>query len=58
MITVPAGTTIMVRFTAVLETNLVANGHVVVPAGNTVYGHLAIAEQAGRAVGSPTLPCK
>ena len=70
MITVPAGTTIMVRmldtidssknkqgdrFTAVLETNLVANGHVVVPAGNTVYGHLAIAEQAGRAVGSSNL---
>lgn len=70
MITVPAGTTVMVRildpidssknkqgdrFTAVLETNLVANGHVVVPAGNTVYGHLAVAEQAGRAVGSSNL---
>jgi hypothetical protein len=70
MTTIPAGTTIMVRildpidssknkqgdrFTAVLETNLVANGQVVVPAGNTVYGHLAIAEQAGRAVGSSNL---
>src|SRR5450755_1851205 len=68
MITVPAGTTILVRmldsvdssknptgsrFTAVLETNLVINGNqTVVPKGNTVYGQLAEAKQAGRATGS------
>jgi hypothetical protein len=70
MITVPAGTTILVRmldtvdssknppgsrFTAVLETNLVVNGTVVVPKGNTVYGRLAQAKQAGRATGSSEL---
>jgi hypothetical protein len=70
MITVPAGTSILVRmldtldssknppgsrFTAVLETNLVVNGRVVVPKGNTVYGRLAEAKQAGRATGSSEL---
>lgn len=67
MITVPAGTSILVRmldtvdssknspgsrFTATLETNLVVNGAVVVPKGNTVYGRLEEAKQAGRATGS------
>ena len=70
MVTVPAGTTILVRmldsldssknppgyrFTATLETNLMANGVVVVPRGNTVYGRLAEAKQAGRATGSSEL---
>jgi hypothetical protein len=70
MIAVPAGTTILVRmldtvdssknsagsrFTATLETNLVVNGSVVVPKGNTVYGRLAAAKQAGRATGSSEL---
>lgn len=69
-VTVPAGTNIMVRmldtidsskaqkgtrFTAVLETNLSLNGTNIVPAGNTVYGRLAVAEQAGRATGSSNL---
>ncbi len=70
MITVPAGTTILVRmldtvdssknppgsiFSATLETNLVVNGYVVVPQGNTVYGRLAQAKNAGRATGSSEL---
>ena len=70
MITVPAGTSILVRildsldssknppgyrFTATLETNLVVNGTVAVPRGNTVYGRLAEAKQAGRATGSSEL---
>jgi hypothetical protein len=70
MITVPAGTTILVRmldtvdssknppgsrFTATLETNLVVGQTVVVPKGNTVYGRLAQAKQAGRATGSSDL---
>jgi len=70
MVTVPAGTQVLVRmldtvdssknppgyrFTATLETNLVANGYVIVPAGNTVYGRLAEAKQAGRATGSSQL---
>lgn len=70
MVMVPAGTNIMVRmldtvdsskdpqgsrFTAVLETNLAVNGTTIVPAGNTVYGQLAVAEQAGRATGSSNL---
>ncbi|QNI33179.1 hypothetical protein H7849_04200 [Alloacidobacterium dinghuense] len=70
MVTIPAGTTIMVRmldsidssqnpqgyrFTTVLETNIAVNGTVIVPAGNTVYGRLAVAEQAGRATGSSNL---
>jgi len=70
MITVPAGTTILVRmldtvdssknppgsrFTATLETNLVVNGKILVPKGNTIYGRLAQAKQAGRATGSSEL---
>ena len=70
MVSVPAGTTILIRmldtvdssknppgsrFTATLETNLVVNGKVVVPKGNTVYGRLAEAKQAGRATGSSEL---
>ena len=70
MVTVPAGSPILVRmldtvdssknppgsrFTAILETNLVVNGAVVVPKGNTVYCRLAQAKQAGRATGSSEL---
>lgn len=70
MVTVPAGTTVMVRmldtvdsskhqqgarFSGVLETNLAFNGYTIVPAGNTVYCRLAVAEQAGRATGSSNL---
>lgn len=70
MITVPAGTTILIRmldtvdssknppgsrFTATLETNLVVGDKVVVPKGNTVYGRLSEAKQAGRATGSSEL---
>jgi hypothetical protein len=70
MVTLPAGTQILVRmldtvdssqnpqgyrFTTVLETNLAFNGSVIVPAGNTVYGRLAAAKQAGRATGSSNL---
>jgi len=69
-VTVPAGASVLIRmldgvdssknppgsrFTAVLETNLTANGAVVVPKGNTVYGRLAQAKQAGRATGSSEL---
>ena len=69
-VTVPAGTQILVRmldsvdssknprgyrFTATLETNLVVDGNVIVPAGNTVYGRLATAEQAGRMAGKSEL---
>lgn len=70
MVTIPAGTNIMVRmldtvdsskmqqgsrFTAVLETNISLNGMNIVQAGNTVYGQLAVAQQAGRATGSSNL---
>jgi hypothetical protein len=70
VVTVPAGTSILVRmldtvdssknppgsrFTATLETNLVVNGAVLVPKGNTVYGRLQEAKQAGRATGSSEL---
>ncbi len=70
MVTVPAGTSILIRmldgvdssknppgyrFTAVLETNLTANGAVIAPKGNTVYGRLAQAKQAGNATGSSEL---
>ena len=70
MVAVPAGTNLLVRmldtidsskaqqgtrFTAVLETNLTVDGTTIVPAGNTVYGRLAEAEQAGRATGSSNL---
>jgi hypothetical protein len=70
MVTVPSGTDILVRmldsidsskaqagtrFSAVLETNVSVDGTTIVPAGNTVYGRLAVAEQAGRAYGSSNL---
>jgi hypothetical protein len=70
MVTVPAGTNLLVRmldtidssnaqqgtrFTAVLETNLSVDGTNIVPAGNTVFGSIAVAEQAGRAAGSSNL---
>ena len=70
MVTVPAGTNLLVRmldtidsgkaqpgtrFTAVLETNLSVDGWKIAPAGNTVYGRLAEAKQAGRAAGSSNL---
>jgi hypothetical protein len=70
MFTVPAGTNLLVRmldgidsskaqpgtrFTAVLETNLSVDGWKIAPAGNTVYGRLAEAKQAGRATGSSNL---
>jgi hypothetical protein len=69
-VTVPSGTNLMVRmldtidsskaqpgtrFTAVLETNLSVDGTNIAPAGNTVYGRIAVAEQAGRAAGSSNL---
>jgi hypothetical protein len=70
MVTIPAGTNVMVRmldtidsskaqqgarFTAVLETNISLNGTNIVQAGNTVYGRVAVAQQAGRATGSSNL---
>jgi hypothetical protein len=70
MVTVPAGTNLLVRmldtidssnaqqgtrFTTVLETNLTVDGTTIVPAGNTVLGSIAVAEQAGRAAGSSNL---
>lgn len=70
MVTVPAGTQLLVRmidsvdssknavgsrFTASLETNLVAGGVVVAPAGSTVYGRLAQAKSAGRMAGKSEL---
>jgi hypothetical protein len=70
MVTVPAGTRILVRmrdsvdsskqktgerFTATLETNLEAGGSVVARKGTTVYGQLANAKSAGRYKGSSEL---
>jgi hypothetical protein len=70
MVTVPAGTTLLVRmvdsvdssknavgsrFTASLETNLVAAGVIVAPAKSTVYGRLSQAKEAGRVGGSSEL---
>ena len=70
MITVPAGTQLLVRmvdtvdssknavgsrFTASLETNLEVNGAVVAPAGSRVYGRLAQAKEAGRMTGKSEL---
>jgi hypothetical protein len=43
------------RFTASLETNLVANDFVVAPRGTTVYGRLSNAEAAGRMAGGAEL---
>jgi hypothetical protein len=69
-ITVPAGTRILVRmvdsidstknkagdkFTATLETNLMAVDKVAAPKGATVYGRLASASSAGRMSGSSQL---
>lgn len=69
-ITVPAGTRILIRmvdsidsskqkagfrFTATLETNLMAEDTVVAPRGSTVYGRLAQASSAGRMSGSSEL---
>ena len=69
-VTVPAGTRILVRmadsidstknkagdkFTATLETNLMAVDTVVVSKGATVYGRLASASSAGRMKGSSQL---
>ena len=69
-ITVPAGTRILVRmvdsvdskknkvgdkFTATLETNLMAVDTVAAPKGATVYGRLANASSAGRLSGSSQL---
>jgi hypothetical protein len=70
MVTVPAGTQILVRivdtvdssknavgsrFAASLETNLEVGGTVVAPAGTTVYGRLAQAKEAGRMAGKSEL---
>ena len=69
-ITVPAGTTVLVRmidsvdstknrvgdrFTASLEADLVANGKSVAPRGATVYGRLADAQSAGHLAGKSEL---
>ena len=70
MVTVPAGTSLLVRmidsvdssknavgsrFTASLETNLEVGGVVVAPAGTKVYGRLAQAKEAGRMAGKSEL---
>jgi hypothetical protein len=70
MVTVPAGTSLLVRmidtvdssknavgsrFTASLETNLQVGGLVLAPAGTKVYGRLAQAKQAGRMAGKSEL---
>jgi hypothetical protein len=70
MVTVPAGTQLLVRmidsvdsskvsvgsrFTASLETNLTVDGVVVAPAGTKVFGRLAQAKQAGRMAGKSEL---
>lgn len=69
-VTVPAGTRILIRtidsidsskqkagyrFTATLETNLMAEDMVVAPRGTNVYGKLAAAASAGRMSGSSQL---
>ena len=70
MVTVPAGTSLLVRmidsvdssknavgsrFAASLETNLQVGGVVLAPAGSKVYGRLAQAKQAGRMAGKSEL---
>jgi hypothetical protein len=70
MVTVPAGTSLLVRmvdsvdssknavgsrFTASLETNLQVAGVVVAPAGTTIYGRLAQSKEAGRVGGKSEL---
>ena len=69
-VTVPAGTRVLIRtidpidsskqkagyrFTASLETNVVANEVVAAPRGTTVYGRLAQASSAGKMSGSSQL---
>jgi hypothetical protein len=70
MVTVPAGTSLLVRmidevdssksavgarFTASLETNLEVDGVVLAPAGTKVYGRLAESKEAGRLAGKSEL---
>jgi hypothetical protein len=70
MVTVPAGTSLLVRmvdsvdsnknavgsrFTASLETNLQVAGVVVAPAGTKIYGRLAQSKEAGRVGGKSEL---
>ena len=70
LIEVPAGTGLLVslveginskhdgagsRFTAILEADLVVNGHVVAPKGSEVYGRLTSAKRGGRAFGRAEL---
>jgi hypothetical protein len=70
MVTVPAGTTLLVRmvdavdssknpvgyrFTATLETNLQVAGVIFAPAGTKVHGRLAQSKNAGRVGGSSEL---
>ena len=70
MVTVPAGTLVLVRmvdtvdssknavgsrFTASLETNLEVDGVVLAPAGTRVYGRLAQSKEAGRLAGKSEL---
>jgi len=43
------------RFTGTLESNLSANGATLVPAGTTVHGQVAQAQQAGRVMGQSVL---
>ena len=69
-VTIPAGTTLQVRmvdgvdsskdqagkrFTGTLESNLSANGVTLAPAGTTVHGQLAQAQQARRVAGQSAL---
>ena len=70
MVTVPAGTSLLVRmidtvdssknavgsrFSASLETNLEVDGVVAAPAGTKVYGRLAQSKEAGRMAGKSEL---
>jgi hypothetical protein len=70
MVTVPAGTALLVRmvdtvdssksavgtrFTANLETNLELDGEVLVPAGTKIYGRLGQSKEAGRLAGKSEL---
>lgn len=70
MVTVPAGTPILIRmtdgvdssknpvgyrFTASLETNLQVGGVIFAPAGTTVHGRLSQSKEAGRVGGSSEL---
>lgn len=68
-VTVPSGTTLLVRmmdsvssknatganFTTKLEYDLVVSGVVALPAGTVIYGKVAAASEAGRALGRSTL---